>query len=257
MSSQLSITIPVPGPRARWLAGGLALGLLGAAVAVPVLRPPTSFATDPSGGSEHTISVSGIGRVLIDPDVADLRLGVSVEKSTVKEARDANAAAMSEVIASLKKLGIGDRDIQTSTLSLQPVYDYRSNGEQPKLIGYNLTNAVAVTVRDLDRLGEAIDAALLAGATTMDGVSFRVEDQAAAEREAREAAMAQARAKAQALASAAGVSITGVASISETVSPVPYPVYSGNVRDVAEPPTPVETGTNEVSVSVSVVYAID
>jgi uncharacterized protein YggE len=258
MSSQISITVPVPGARVRWLALGLAVGLLTAAVVAPLFGPRTLLANDPTGTSEHTISVSGTGRVLIDPDIADLRLGVTVEKPTVKEARDANAQAMSAVIASLRQLKVAEKDIQTSTLSLTPVYDYRANGEQPRLIGYNLTNAVAVTIRDLDVVGDAIDAALSAGATTLDGVTFRVEDQAAAEKQAREAAMAEAKAKAQTLASAAGVSIQGVASVSETVSPVPYPVYFSGVRDLAAEgaSTPVEPGTNEVSVTVAVVYVI-
>lgn len=258
MSSQISITVPVPGARVRWLALGLAVGLLTAAIVAPLFGPRTLLATDPTGTSEHTISVSGTGRVLIDPDIADLRLGVTVEKPTVKEARDANAQAMTAVIASLRQLKVADKDIQTSTLSLTPVYDYRPDGEQPRLIGYNLTNAVAVTIRDLDVVGDAIDAALSAGATTLDGVTFRVEDQAAAEKQAREAAMAEAKAKAQTLASAAGVSIQGVASVSETVAPVPYPVYFSGVRDLAaeEASTPVEPGTNEVSVTVAVVYVI-
>jgi len=258
MSSQISITVPVPGARVRWLALGLAAGLLAAAIAAPLFGPRTSLATDPAAAGEHTISVSGTGRVLVDPDLADLRLGVTIEKPTVKEAREANATAMSAVIDSLRKLGVAEKDIQTSTLSLQPVYDYRADGQQPRLIGYNLTNAVAVTIRDLDKVGDAIDAALQAGATTLDGVTFRVEDQAAAEKQAREAAMSEAKAKAQTLASAAGVSIGGVASISETVSPIPYPVYYGGARDeaAANPSTPVEAGTNEVSVSVTVVYLI-
>lgn len=256
MSSQISITLPLPGSRVRWLALGLAAGLLVAAIAAPLFGPRNLLANDPST-SEHTISVSGTGRVLIDPDLADLRLGVTVEKPSVREARDANAQAMSAVIASLKDRGVADKDIQTSTLSLTPVYDYRTDGERPRLIGYNLTNAVVATIRDLDTVGDAIDAALSSGATTLDGVSFRVEDQAAAEKQAREAAMAEAKAKAQTLASAAGVAIQGVASVSETVSPVPYPVaYGARFEVAADLATPVEAGTNEVSVTVSVVYVI-
>lgn len=259
MSSQITFSVPVPGARVRWLALGLAAGLLVAAVAAPLFGPRSSLANDPAGSGEHTISVSGIGRVLIDPDIADLRLGVAIEKPTVKEARQANATAMSAVIDSLKQLGVAEKDIQTSTLSLQPVYHYRNDDDRPSLVGYNLTNAVAVTIRDLDQVGDAIDAALEAGATTLDGVAFRVENQAAAEEQARETAMAEAKAKASTLASAAGVAITGVASISETVSPIPYPVYyEGAARDelMAGPSTPVEAGTNEVTVSVSVVYTI-
>jgi uncharacterized protein YggE len=114
-------------------------------------------------------------------------------------------------------------------------------------------------VRDLDKLGDGIDDSLAAGATSLDGVSFRVDDQAAAEQQARQAAMDEAKAKAKTLADAAGVSISGVASISETISPVPYPVYYGyaagapQAKDVQ---TPVAPGSTEVIVTVAVVYLI-
>ncbi len=256
-TSTLDLSIPIPGTRVRWLAAGLAVGLLAAAITGPALAPRQLLATDPPTATEHTISVTGTGRVVISPDIADLRLGVMVTAKTVKAARATNAEAMTAVIASLKKLGIAERDIQTTTLSLSPVYDYSSNSRPPRLTGYTLTNAVAVTIRDLDLVGDAIDDGLAAGATSLDGVTFRVENQVAAEKLARENAMAEAKAKAQTLASAAGVSITGVASISETSAPIPYPIYYG-ARDLAAEgiSTPVQPGTNEVTVSVSVVYVI-
>lgn len=257
-SSTITVSIPLPSARVRWAGLGLAAGLTVALIAGPALGPRPILAADPAAAPEHTIAVSGTGRVVISPDIADLRLGVSITAKTVKAARMANATAMTAVIASLKKLGIAEVDIQTTILSLQPVYDYASNSSAPRLTGYNLSNGIAVTIRDLDKVGDAIDGALGAGATTMDGVTFRVDNQVAAERKAREAAMAEAKAKAQTLASAAGVSITGVASINETSAPVPYPIYYGAqagaaVRDVA---TPVQPGTNEVSVTVAVVYVI-
>ena len=257
-TSSISINLPIPGPRARWLAAGLATGLLVAAIAGPFFGARPLLATDPTGATEHTISVSGTGSVIISPDLADLRLGVSVDAPTVNEARDSAAESMSAVIASLKKLGIAERDIQTTTLSLSPVYDYSSDGGRPRLTGYNLTNAVVVTIRDLAKVGDAIDGALGAGGTTLDGVSFRVSDPASAEKQAREAAMVEAKAKAQTLAAAASVSITGVVSISETSAPVPYPVYYDGARDLAsaEIATPVQPGTNEVTVTVAVVYLI-
>jgi uncharacterized protein YggE len=118
---------------------------------------------------------------------------------------------------------------------------------------------VSVTVRDLNKLGDAIDDGLAAGATTLDGVSFRVDDPAKAQDQARKEAMAQAKAKAQTLASAGGVSIGGVASISETSAALPPPIYynagqfGAAVKDAA---TPVQVGTNEVMVTVTVEYLI-
>ncbi len=256
--STFTISIPVPGTRVRWAAAGLTTGLLIAVIASPAFAPRPIQAVDPATTAEHTISVSGTGRVVISPDIADLRLGVSITAKTVKAARSANATAMTAVIAGLKKLGIAEKDIQTTTLSLSPVYNYANNTNPPRLTGYTLSNAVAVTIRNLDLVGDAIDGALAAGATSLDGVTFRVADETAAERQAREAAMTQAKSKAQTLATAAGVSLTGVASISETVAPIPYPVYYGALAGAAvkDAQTPVEAGTNEVSVTVAVVYVI-
>ncbi|MFL5681038.1 MAG: SIMPL domain-containing protein [Chloroflexota bacterium] len=253
----VTLTMPMPDARIRWLAAGLAAGLLAAAFA-GTGGPHSAFAADPSVPPEHTISVTGTGRVVVSPDVADLRLGVAVTRPTVKAARSVAADQMSKVIAALKRLGIADKDIQTTGLSLQPNYDYSNNGNPPRLTGYTLSNSVAVTVRDLDKIGDAIDNSLAAGATTFDGVTFRVDDPARAQDEARADAMAQAKAKAQTLATGAGVSIRGVASIAETASPTPYPIYFGAERAAAIPDkaTPVEVGTNDVTVTVTVSYLI-
>jgi len=255
-TSSITVPIPVPGPRVRWAAAGIVAGLLTAIVAGPALAPGPILATDPAPTGEHVISVSGTGRVLLTPDIADLRLGVTTTAKTVEEARAANATLMTAVISALKGLGIADRDVQTTTLSLGPVYDYSTNTNPPRLTGYTLTNVVAVTIRDLEVAGAVIDGTMAAGATTLDSITFRVADQTTAEKEAREAAMREARAKAETLAAAAGVSIDSVASISETVTPIPYPVYYGNAAVLRDAATPVEAGTNEVSVTIAVVYVI-
>lgn len=259
MSTQtISIPVPLVLSRARWVALGLAAGLAVALIASPAFSPRQILAADPATPAEHTISVAGMGRVIISPDTADLRLGVLVTAKTVKDARARAATAMTDVLANLRKIGIADRDIQTTVLSLQPVYDYSTGPKPPRLTGYTLSNTVAVTIRDLAKVGDAIDGALAAGATTLDSVSFRVDNQTAAEKQAREAAMAEAKAKATTLASAAGVAITGVQSISETVAPIPYPIFYGEAAGAAvkDVQTPVMPGTSEVSVSVSVVYVI-
>ncbi|HEY6057346.1 MAG TPA: SIMPL domain-containing protein [Candidatus Limnocylindrales bacterium] len=253
-----TVTLPELGPRSRWLATGGLAALLVVALGAPALGPRSTLAVDSSGEArEHTITVGGSGRVLLAPDVADLRLGVSITRPTVREARDEAASAMSKVVAALKAAGIAARDIQTAVLSLQPVYDYNTNGKAPRLTGYQLTNVVSVTIRHLDRLAEAIDASIASGATTLEGVTFRVDDRTAAERQARSAAMADARSKADTLASAAGVSITGVSAINETSASIPTPMpYAGAAPDRAAVPTPVEAGTLEVSIDVTVVYVI-
>ena len=206
----------------------------------------------------RTISVTGTGRVAVEPDLADLRLGVTITAATVRDARAVNATAMADVIRALKGLGIASRDVQTQNLNLSPAYDYSSNTNPPRLTGYTLTNTVVVTLRDLSKAGEAIDAAVEAGATSFDSIAFRVDDPSTAERQAREAAVADARTKAEVLAAAAGVSIAAVAAISESGQPVPFPVFHKEVAMLAsrDAATPVETGTNEIAISVAITYLI-
>jgi uncharacterized protein YggE len=247
--------IPSSGHRPGWVALGLVTGLALAVVLGPSLAPRTARAVDDTE-PDRTISVGGTGTVTLVPDVADLHVGVVVQRPRVKDARAAAATAMQGVIKALRAAGVAERDIQTTTLSLQPIYDYRTSGTAPKITGYELRNGVVATVRDLERLADAVDGALGGGGTTLDGITFRVDDPTAAEAQARTQAMKQARTKADALASAAGVAIVGVASISEQSSPTSWPVpYAGAAR-ADEASTPILPGTSEITVTVSVVYLI-
>ena len=249
-------------PRLGWLAIGTFAGLVLAVACAPALAPRTVSALDQAGTGatttpEHTISVSGTGRVTTVPDVADVRVGVQITRVKIRDAQTAAATAMTAVLAALRSAGIADKDIQTTALSLQPVYDYSNNS--PRLTGYQITNSVTATVRKLDTISDVVDGALNAGATTLDGISFRVEDSTAPEAQARDAAMTDARAKADALAKDAGVTISGVASISEQTAnpPVPVPYMAAGAADSKSlASTPVSVGTNEVDVSVNVVYLI-
>ncbi len=205
--------------------------------------------------SSGTIVVSGTGRVAVQPDVADLRLGVTVAKPTVEGARAEAAATMGAILAAVDAAGVPRTDVRTAMLSVQPRYDYRDD-RAPVLTGYEIANLVEVSVRDLSKLGDVVDATLAAGATSMDSLTFRVADPAPAEREARVLAMAEARARADVLAEAAGLTIAGVSDIVEG-SPVrpPIPVAKAErMALAADAATPVEAGTLEVGVSVSVTY---
>jgi uncharacterized protein YggE len=207
---------------------------------------------DPNAG---TIVVAGTGRVSIEPDVADLRLGVSVGRPTVQAARADAAAAMDAILAAVTATGVDRRDVRTTLLSVQPRYDYRDN-QPPSLSGYDLANVVEVTVRDLARLGEVVDATLAAGATSMDGLAFRVADPEPAERAARLQAMAAARAHADVLAKAAGLEIVGISDIVEGGAPSPpMPrMKAERMMLAADAATRVEMGSMEIAVTVAVTY---
>jgi uncharacterized protein YggE len=206
----------------------------------------------------RTVAVGGTGRASTAPDIAELRLGVAVMRPTAAAAQADAADAMTAVLGALRQAGVADRDLRTEGLNLQPVMDYRNDGP-PALRGYELRNGVVARLRALERLPAAIDAAIAAGATTLDGVRFDVEEPAAAEAAARDAAVADALAKAAALAAAAGASLGEVISIVERSAgpPTPFPVAGGAKLMAAEAmPTPVEAGECEVVVTVEIVAAL-
>ena len=208
--------------------------------------------TDPASG---TIVVGGTGRVSVAPDLADLRLGVAVARPTVEAARAVAATTMEAILAAVDAAGVERRDVRTALLSVQPRYEYREN-QPPALAGYDLANVVEVTVRDLARLGAVVDGTLGAGATSLDQLTFRVAEPEPAEREARLRAMAAARARADVLAEAAGLSIVGVSDIVEGGGPpIPMPhMKAERMMLAADAATPVEAGSMEISVNVTVSY---
>jgi uncharacterized protein len=254
MSSHLTTIRPT---RFGWLAGGALAGVLGAMLVVPAVTPVLAQDTDQP--EVHTLSVTGTGIVTVQPDTAVVTLGVTTPTRDNAAAAAGDAAnVMDAVIKAIKALGVEDKDIQTSTLALNGVYDYNSN--PARLTGYQATNLVTVTVRDITQTGAVIDAATGAGATDVNGISFRLDDQTAAEASAREQAVLNARAKADTIAKAAGVEITGTISIVETGAPVPNPIYFEDSRAAGmaadQAPMPVQGGTIDLTVSVAIVYSI-
>lgn len=207
--------------------------------------------------TEHsTIVVSGTGRVAVEPDIADLRLGVAVSRPTVDAARLEAAGVMEAILAAVDESGIARKDVRTALLLIQPRYDYRES-RAAALTGYELANVVEVTVRDLTKVADVIDGTLGAGATSMDSLSFGVGDPSSADAEARRRAMAEARARADVLAESAGLAIEGVADIVEGGPggpPMPYAKTERMALAAADVSTPLESGSLEVAVTVIVTY---
>lgn len=211
-----------------------------------------------------TISIDGRGEVAAAPDMAMISSGVTTQGVTAREALDANTAAMTDLIATLKEFGIEARDIQTSGFSVNPNYVYSdardANGYSlpPKIIGYQVSNSVTVAVRDLETLGEILDKSVTVGANTINGVTFSVADPADLYNEARKAAFADARAKAELYAGAAGGALEEIISISETKGfnePQPYPMYArSEMADAAK--VPVEGGELSFAINVSVQWEL-
>jgi uncharacterized protein YggE len=201
-----------------------------------------------------TFNLSAYGETRVAPDMATISLGVLTEAKTAAEALAANATRMNAVIASLRKGGIADKDIQTSNLNVAPQYRYVQN-EAPVLTGYQVSNQVTVTVRDLKKLGGAVDATVGAGANQVNGISFGLADPTAAENAAREAAVKALTAKADLYARATGYRISRLVSLSEGggYSPRP-PMPMMEARAQFKDSTPVAAGELNVRIDISGLY---
>ena len=236
------------------------LALLGAAVALLVLGAACfENSVDDESAYPPSISVSGTGEVQAEPDIVTVSTGVEVSADSVAEARAGAAEAAAAVIAALRENGVEERDIRTINVFIYPVYDYRD--ETPRVTGYTVLNSVEVTVRDVEGVGELIDAVAVAGgdAVRFNGISFAHEDPVGLTRQARELAMADARAKAEQLAELNGVTLGEPLSIVETSWAAPRvgsaPRAEFAAADMAG--TSIQPGATGVTVTVQVVWAIE
>jgi len=186
-------------------------------------------------------------------------VGVESRNTDIAAAVDDNNAKTAAVIEAIKALGVKDADIRTSNFSVywQEIFDPMtgiSTGEGR----YVVNNTVSVTVREIPRLGEILGDALAAGANSVGGVTFSMEDPAAAVAEARTEAIADARAKAEEIAAGLNVKVARVISVNEYGAPVPYAVDKGYVSGIGGGggSVPVSPGTYEVTMTISVVFEI-
>ncbi len=205
-----------------------------------------------------TIAVTGEGKVEIAPDMATLNLGVTTEADSAAAALKANSDGIAGALARLKAAGIEDRDIQTSGLSLNPRYDYSSDGSDAKITGYIASNMVSVRVRDLGVLGQTLDAVVSDGANTLGGLSFGLQSPDDTMDEARRRAVADAAHKAALYAEAAGVKLGPILSISELGnSGGPQPMMMAEARFAKDAGSvPVASGELTVSATVNLTYEI-
>ncbi len=207
------------------------------------------------------IHAAGVGTVSGEPDIAVISLGVEALRDTVGEARGDAARALAAIVEELRAAGVAEDDIRTSYFSINPRYEYVRDGQQ-QLLGFQVTNTLNVTLRDLNATGDVVDRAVAAGGdlTRVQGVSFRIEDTSALEEEARILAIKDAVAKADLYAEQLTVVRGPLVSIAES-SFDPYPVAEARfalaAMDSAGPPTQFFGGELEVSVRVQAVFAIE
>ena len=231
----------------------MALTIPGAAAAQ---QPATLEPMVPASGT--ILDVSAQGRTTRIPDVATIRAGVVSQAATAAAALADNATRMARVLAALKKAGIADRDIATSTVGLNPQYRY-ADGQPPAITGYQATNTVTVRFRDVARSGRILDALVAEGANQIDGPNLSIDQPDAALDEARTDALKRARARADLYAGAAGLHVARIVSIAESGDSAggqpPRPVVYARAQ-MADAKTEIAPGEQDVTVTLSVRFLL-
>ncbi len=170
-----------------------------------------------NAGNVQSMSVSGVGKVLLEPDIARVSIGVRSQSQEIAEALEENNTSAEAIFQTLTDMGIDKSDIRTSNFNIYPQQDYRpfemGESEEPQ-ITFVVENTVSVTVRDLNSLGEVLSKVIDKGANSIYGVSFDFEDKTAAVAEARKLAIDDAKEQAQAIADTAGVTLGAIHFIS-------------------------------------------
>lgn len=209
----------------------------------------------------RTLNVSGNGTVYLTPDIAYITIGVHTEDPNLATGVSNNNTQAQTLVDALKKAGIAAKDIQTSNFS---VYNNNNGQTIDKTTGqisttgyYAVDNTVNVTVRDLSHLGSILNTAVSSGANNINNISFDVADKTAAMEQARQKAMANASSLATELAKTAGVALGQIQAISYSDnSPLPYYGMGGGGASAPNASVPIQPGQTQISVTVSVTYAL-
>ncbi|HEY6138746.1 MAG TPA: SIMPL domain-containing protein [Thermoanaerobaculia bacterium] len=207
----------------------------------------------------ESVSVNGMGRVTLVPDRFTFTAGVQTNAPTVDAAVNENNERVARVVAALKAAGAKPEEIQTSGFSIYPQQDF-SQGQLPRLLGYQVNNSVTVRKNEIATASKLLQVAIAAGVNTASGLNFEVSDPTRGRDRGLKAAFDDARAKAALLAQAAGRTLGRALHITEGGEPPPQPrlmMAKGVIAaQAAVSEVPVESGTQELTFSVSVVFEL-
>lgn len=228
------------------------------AVALPAAPAAAQVATEfaqPITGTKLEITASGeVSRV---PDVAIISAGVVTRAASASEALQQNSARMQRVLAALQRAGVADRDVQTTSINLNPEYRYGEN-QPPQLVGYTASNQVTVRFRDIRNSGRILDALVAEGANQINGPTMVIDKPEAALDEARADAVAKGQARARLYAAALGKRVARVLSISESggYSPPPPMPYGTMAARAESADTKIVPGEQKVEVAVAMTFEL-
>jgi len=209
------------------------------------------------GQYRNAITVSGEGKVLGKPDIAQVDLGVVTDADTVANAQKQNSDKIDKIIQAMKSLGIADEDMQTSNYTIFPRTQY-INGVSD-IIGYEVNQTLRVKIRNLEKVGQVLAQTATAGVNQVGALNFTFDNPENLQAQARQKAIDDAKSKAQSLANALGVQLGKIVSFSENISGGPTPLYTnagiGGAGGGGAAPT-IQAGQNEVIIDVSLNYEI-
>lgn len=210
--------------------------------------------------ARSTISVSDKGTIYTKPDLALDYFSVITEAKTVAEALSQNTEKMNAVIDGVKKIGVEEKDLKTINFSIYPRYEWPSQNDPYQgeriLAGYEITQSLEVKIRNLEKVGEIIQAATGAGANESGSLQFQIENQDEIKNQARAEAIKKAKAKAKDLASQLGVGLGKIMYFDESgANPYYYSAEKTTNMGGGESPQ-IETGENKIEVTVTITYEI-
>ena len=235
----------------------IALSLLAAVSATAFFATSASAAEVQIASSGPVVELTVSESVKAEPNLVRVGAGVTTEAPTAVEAMRLNAQAMSAVIARIRELGVADRDVQTTGISLGARYDYDQATQRQVFRGYQASNRVSIQLGDVQRTGQVLDALVAAGATDLSGPEFTLKDPSAAREQAREAAMRGAKEQALTYARMAGYGDVRLLRLQEGLAmQPPRPMMRMAADAIVEKFTPVQPGLVEEGVTISVTYEL-
>lgn len=223
---------------------------------------PLAFSVNSSVTNKSDVfTVTGEGTISVKPDIAYVSVGIQKNSSTVKQVQTQINEVTNKIIAGLKTVGIDSKNIQTENYSINPNYDW-SSGNQ-KITGYTANSQLKIKITDLDKINDVIDTATTNGANQVNNITLDVDNRDAAEETARKDAVAQATKKAEVAAKIAGFKLGKIIGYYETsdnsnlVRPVAYSLKGAGAATDQAISTNVQTGSEEVKITVNLSYQIN
>ncbi|MFA6017905.1 MAG: SIMPL domain-containing protein [Patescibacteria group bacterium] len=207
--------------------------------------------------SAPTISVSATGKASAVPDIATVDITVTKTADLTVDAQNNASIAMTAVIEAVKALGVPEADMKTSSFTTSETYDYDQT--PPVVAGYESSQTLTVKIRNTDLISSVLDAGPVNGATSVSSLRYEIDDETAVQQEARVEAMAKAKKQAKEIASAMGARLGRAVSYSESVGgsyPMFYGIAESSLKSDASTSAPVETGTQDVELTVFVTYSL-